>query len=65
MSGVSVRCSLGANTAVVDKCSICSSMDAFIRKLYDRPFNGKYVLIQRLGKVASAFLSWYALRLCL
>ena len=49
-SGVSVRCSLGANTAVVDKCSICSSMDAFIRKLYDRPFNGKYVLIQRLGK---------------
>jgi len=26
------------------------SMDPFMEKLYDRPINGKYVLIQRLGK---------------
>lgn len=25
-------------------------MDPFVKKLYDRPINGKYVLIEKLGK---------------
>jgi serine/threonine protein kinase len=25
-------------------------MDPFMKKLYDRPINGKYVLIEKLGK---------------
>ncbi|KAK1812543.1 casein kinase I [Friedmanniomyces endolithicus] len=29
---------------------VSSSMDPFMKKLYDRPINGKYVLTQRLGK---------------
>ncbi|KAK1093890.1 casein kinase I [Friedmanniomyces endolithicus] len=30
--------------------SVPTSMDPFMKKLYDRPINGKYVLIKRLGR---------------
>ncbi len=29
---------------------VSTSVDPFTKKLYDRPINGKYVLIERLGK---------------
>ena len=29
---------------------LSTSMDPFMRKLHDRPINGKYVLIEKLGK---------------
>ena len=29
---------------------LSTSMDPFMKKLHDRPINGKYILIEKLGK---------------